>query len=208
MSLAPTKAVEALRSADAALQAMDPRPFPIPCTGLEPVIAGAMLGLDRQDWVFPGLRERIGAVLRSCPVERLADGHAGARPYRFAPVSKSPSTRMLHACGMAATLETERVLCFIGQGSTATGSFHEALNLASQKSLNLIFLCHAWDLDQPDSPLPPQLAASLTELASAHGLSTLSVDGHNAKAVKTAVAKAHKAGGPWLIEARLTRSSP
>ncbi len=196
-------ALEQVRAADVELASADPIPFALPARGLEAVITGGFLGMERTDWVFPGLRERTGAVLRGCPVERLRDGHAGARPYRIAPVTTSAGARMLQACGLAAAGEGS-VLCFIGQGSAATGSFHEALNLAALRSLPVVFLCHAWDLSAPDSPLPPQVAGSLSAKALSFGIQARTVDGGDLSEVYSAVSDARAQDGPAFIEARLT----
>ncbi len=205
MKLSMREALEQVRRADEWLAAANPEPFPVPARGLEAVITGGMLGIERSDWVFPGLRERVGAVLRDCPVERLIKGHAGARPYRMAPVSTSPGARMLHACGMAAAPGNEgAVLCFIGQGSAATGSFHEALNLAALRKLPVIFLCHSWNLEHPEAPLPPQVAGSLTAKALSYGLPATTIDGELITEVLHAVSDARSRSGPSFIEARLT----
>lgn len=194
--------VQDIKSADAALSAADPSPFPLPATGLEAVIAGGFLGMKKTDWIFPGLRERVGGVLRNCPIERLADGHAGARPYRLAPVSTSASTRLLQACGVAMA-DNNSVLCFIGQGAGATGAFYEALNLAALHQLNLIILAHSRDLSAEGSPLAIQVAGGLRSKAAAFGLSTSQVKSTDFTAIQKAVAKARKTGGPHLIEAEI-----
>jgi pyruvate dehydrogenase E1 component alpha subunit len=199
-----SKALSQVKAADAAIQGADPIPFPLPATGLEAVIVGGFTGVEKTDWIFPGLRERVGGVLRNCPVESLIDGHAGARPYRIAPVSTSASTRLLLACGVAMASKENHVLCFVGQGAAATGAFYEALNLAALHQLNLIVLAHSRDLSAEGSPLAPQVAGDLVSKAASFGLGTQSVDGTDAKAVKKAVAKARKSGGPHLIEASLT----
>jgi TPP-dependent pyruvate/acetoin dehydrogenase alpha subunit len=195
-------ALQQIKTADAALQKLNPLPFPLPAAGLEAIIAGGFLGMKKTDWVFPGLRERVGGVLRNCPIERLVDGHAGARPYRMAPVSTSPSTRLLQACGVAMA-ENNAVLCFIGQGAAATGAFYEALNLAALHQLNLVILAHSRDLNADGSPLAPQVAGGLLNKAEAFGLSTTRVQGTDLEAIQNAVEKARKAGGPHLIEAVL-----
>ena len=201
MSLTPT---EQVLEASAFLQTQDPVPFPLPVEGIESLVAGGFSGIEKTDWVFPGLRERIGAVLRSCPVERLVDGHAGARPYRVAPVSTSASTRLLQACGVAMAEEADSaVLCFLGQGAAATGSFYEALNLAALHQLNVIVLTYRRSLSSSDSPLCPQVAGSLASKAESFGISSFTIDGRDFEAVKNAVAKARKTGGPHLIEAVL-----
>ncbi len=203
------KAIQQIQEADQALQASEPIPFPLPAVGLEAVIAGGFLGMEKTDWVFPGLRERVGAVLRNCPVERLVDGHAGARPYRVAPISTAPSTRLLQACGVAMGLTEEdgsaqdHVLCFVGQGAASTGAFYEALNLAGLHQLNLIILAHRRNLSAEESPLAPQVSGDLASKAEAFGLQSPQGDVPSPPAVKKAVTAARKKGGPHLIEALL-----
>lgn len=197
-----SNALQQIKNADAELRGANPLPFPLPAAGLEAIIAGGFLGMKKTDWVFPGLRERIGGVLRNCPIELLVDGHAGVRPYRLAPVSTSPSTRLLQACGVAMA-DNNAVLCFIGQGAAATGAFYEALNLAGLHQLNLVILVHSRDLSAEGSPLAPQVAGGLLNKAEAFGLSATRVSGSDLKAIQKAVEKARKAGGPHLIEAVL-----
>lgn len=177
--------------------------LPLSARGLEAVIAGGFLGLERTDWIVPGLRERVGGVLRKCPLSRLQSPGAGARPYRIAPVSASPANRLLHACGLA--MAGEQVLVFLGQGSASYGAFHEALNLAALHRLDIIFMVSCWDLDHPESPLARQVAGSLTAKALAYGLRSRSVDGGLVTEVLNAVTDARAQGGPHLIEARLVR---
>ena len=198
-------ALHSLRDAEAWLAERSPTPLALPIRGLEAVIAGGFLGMDSVDWIVPGLRERVGAVLRRCPPERLLDGFAGARPYRVAPVSGDAAARMLHACGVAKANPEVAVLCFIGQGSASNGAFHEALNLAALHRLRVVFLAHSWSLDGPESPLSPQVAGNLAAKALAYGVAAHSVDGGLVTEVLSAVADARAHGGPHLIEARLTR---
>ena len=195
--------IETIRQADADLAAAQPLPFPLSSRGLESFIAGGFIGIEKTDWVFPGLRERVGAVLRNCPTDRLVDGHAGARPYRVAPVSTSPSTRLLQACGVAMVHRDEAVLCFIGQGAAATGNFYEALNLAALHELNLIVLARTQDLSGEESPLATQVADDLASKAKSFGIRSTKVDGTNFEAVVEAVSAARQKGGPHLIEAAI-----
>ena len=195
---------EQILEASALLNAQEPTPFPLPVKGLESLIAGGFLGVEKTDWVFPGLRERVGAVLRNCPVERLVNGHEGARPYRVAPVSTSASTRLLQACGIAMAGEpSETVLCFIGQGAAATGPFYEALNLAALHNLNVIILAHQFDLGGKNAPISQQVAGGLAAKAESFGIATSILDGRDFDAVQAAVSSARKAGGPHFIEASL-----
>jgi pyruvate dehydrogenase E1 component alpha subunit len=178
-----------------------------PVRGLEAVIAGGFSGIESRDWVVPGLRERVGGVLRGASVDRLTSSTDGARPYRIAPVTQDPAARMLPACGLALSLAdtAAAVLCFTGQGSASYGAFHEALNMAQLHQLHVIFLCHAWDLDHKESPLARQLGGSMQALALAHGLRPHSVDGGLVTDVLSAVTEARAHTGPSFIEARLER---
>jgi TPP-dependent pyruvate/acetoin dehydrogenase alpha subunit len=199
--MTPAEAIERVRAADAALSDAGPTPFPLPVTGLEAVIAGAVTALGRADWWVPGLRERVGAVLRDAPVERLVDGAAGARPYKVAPPGASPATRALVAVGLADSSDG-CALVHLGIGSASDGALHEALNLAALRDVSVIFLVAVHPLEG-EAPLGPQLAASPCALAAAFGIEAVPVDGNSAQAVHDAVAAAREAGGPHLIEARL-----
>ena len=194
--------VQTLQDADAQLNGLDPIPFPLPLGRRAAAVAGAWTGVEATDWVLPGLRERVGAVVRGCSVERLVDGHAGARPYKVAPVSASPAARALHACGLAMADRERAVLCFLGEGSASYGELHEALNLAALHKLRVLFVVLREDLAAEGSPLAPQLSAKLVELAQAHGVQARGVDGGNAAQVRAAVSEAREGRGPWLIEVR------
>ncbi len=194
-------AIATVLEADAQLNASSPQPFPIPVVGLQAVVAGAVTALDASDWWVPGLRERVGAVLRDVPVERLVDGQAGARPYKVAPPGPGVASRALTAVGLAHA-SGQTTLVHLGTASTADGAFHEALNLAAALKASVIFLVAVHPLDG-DAPIPTQLHAKPSALAAAFGLAASVVDGQDAAAVQEAVAAAKKAGGPHLIEATL-----
>ena len=195
------EAIERIQAAETLLADEAVKPFPVPIAGLEAVVAGALLGLERGDWWVPGLRERVGAVLRDVPLARLVDGLAGARPYKVAPPTPSPALRALHAVGLAAAGNV--ALVHLGIGSTADGSFHEALNLAALLQPNVIFLVAVMPLDSPDAPIGPQLATDPGDVSRSFGLRTVQVDGSSVKAVRDAVSAARKASGPHVLIASL-----
>ena len=201
-----SEAIERVRRADEALASMQPAPAPLPVRGLEAVVAGAVTALDSGDWWVPGLRERAGAVLRGAPVERLVDGTVGARPYKVAPPGTSTVARALTAVGLAHATG-QATLVHLGTGSTADGSFHEALNLAAALDAPVVFLVAVHPL-QGAAPLPRQLHASPAKLAEAFGLAASVVDGNDANAVHDAVTAAKAALRPSLIEATLRPDAP
>jgi len=196
--------LKTLRDADQALGSASALPLPV--HGLEAVVVGAVAALDAGDWWVPGLRERVGAVLRGVPVERLVDTTAGARPYKVAPSGPDTATRALTAVGLAHATG-QPCLVHLGTASTADGSFHEALNLAAALQAPVVFLVAVHPLTGA-APLPKQLHASPTALAAAFGLDTATVDGNDAAAVHQAVADAHARARPSLIEAQLRPDAP
>jgi len=195
-------AITQLQDADSALNQANPTPFPLPVAGLEAVVGGAVLALSRSDWWVPGLRERVGAVLRDVPVERLVDGFRGARPYRVAPPTASPALRALYAVGLSVADRGRHVLVHLGVGSASDGAFYEALNLTVLLQPSVIYLVALHHLT--DGTLGPHIAVTPAEMAKAFGIPAQVVDGASIVAVHDAVAQAKAAGGPHLIEARLT----
>jgi TPP-dependent pyruvate/acetoin dehydrogenase alpha subunit len=199
--VSPTKGTLAqLEEASQALEALGPKPFPLPLGNMGPVVAGAFSGMKKGDWVVCGMRERVGATLRGCGVERLVDGGAGARPYKVAPSSEAPGARALHAVGIALA-EGAPVLCLLGAASAASGSFHEAMNAAALTGAPAIFVVALTELPD-DAPVGRQIAASPADLAKAAGLASKKIK-NTVTAVKTAVSKARESGEPTLIEVRI-----
>lgn len=192
--------MSALLDADARLNALSPRPFPLPLGRLAGALEGAVAGFGKKGWLVLGPRERIAATLRGAPVERLLDAHAGARPYKLAPCSSAPGSRALHAVGLALATG-EPTLCVLGLASAASGALHEALNLAALTRAPVIFVLAIHALPA-DAPVGPQLAASPADLAAAFGLATARAAA-TATAVADAVAAALASGAPTLIEAIL-----
>jgi len=191
---------QTLVHAEAALAGLSPVPYPLPLGPLAPVVEGGFKGMKKTDWVVTGMRERIGAVLRGCSPERLVNGYAGARPYKLAPVSDAPGTRALHAVGLALGSQAP-VLCFLGMASSASGSFHEALNAATLTNAPVIFLVSIMPLGD-DAPVGPQLATTPAKLAEAFGMHVVEASPH-IKDIQTAVSKARKNGKPSLIQVLL-----
>jgi 2-oxoisovalerate dehydrogenase E1 component len=110
------------------------------------------------------------------------------------------------------------VLCFFGDGSTNTGSFHEALNMGSTLlgGLPIVYICenNRYGMSVPfcDKSVPEAGCASkvndVAVRASSYGMDSVIVDGMDVlavrEAVQKAVAKARK-GEPMLIEAKTYR---
>ena len=189
-----------LRDAEATLAGLAPVPYTLPLGPLAPVVEGGFQGMKKTDWIVTGIRERVGVVLRGCSPERLVNAYAGARPYKLAPVSDAPGTRALHAVGLALG-SAAPVLCFLGTASSASGSFHEALNAACLTNAHVIFLVSVMPLGD-DAPVGPQLSTTPADLAKAFDMHVIDAK-PNANDVQVAVSNARKSGQPTLIQVLL-----
>ena len=100
-------------------------------------------------------------------------------------------------------------VCFFGDGATAEGGFHEALNLASLWQVPVIFVCqnNLYGLSQPWEKTAYK--CELSYRASTYNMPAECVDGMDAIAVyqaaKKAVDHARAGGGPSFIEAKTYR---
>ncbi len=194
-------ALHQLAAAEADLAAAGALPFPLPLGDLAPAVAGAFGGMKKSEWAVVGPRERVGAVLRGCPVSRLVDPATGARPYKLAPASDAPGSRALHAVGLALGSGAP-TLCMLGQASAASGALHEAFNTAMLTGAPVVFLLTTRVLGD-DAPVGRQLAANPVALAEAHGLWTVSVS-NDVDEVREAVSAARTNEGPSLVHVRLS----
>ncbi|MFC1931650.1 thiamine pyrophosphate-dependent dehydrogenase E1 component subunit alpha [Chloroflexota bacterium] len=95
-------------------------------------------------------------------------------------------------------------LCFFGDGASNRGVFHEALNLASLRKINTVFICcnNQYALSTPVDRgcANPDISAR----AIAYDMPGYRVDGTDVvavyEAVKSAVERARKGEGPSLVE--------
>lgn len=105
---------------------------------------------------------------------------------------------------------TEQVaVCFFGDGATAEGSFHEAMNLASLWQAPVIFVCqnNLYGLSQPWHATAHN--CDLARRAQSYNMPGTCVDGMDAievyRAVKEAVDLARAGEGPSFVEAKTYR---
>ncbi len=96
-------------------------------------------------------------------------------------------------------------LCFFGDGSTNIGAFHEALNLASQWRLPVIFVCEN-NLYGEYSPIATTTPVErLADRADSYAMAKAQLDGNDVgsvhEGIAAAVERARSGGGPTLVEA-------
>jgi pyruvate dehydrogenase E1 component alpha subunit len=126
-------------------------------------------------------------------------------------VSMLPDMALV-ATGMAMTFKMRReprvALTFFGEGSTAAGQWHEAMNFAGIHRPPAVFVLENNGFAY-STPNELEFAVDPVERAHTYGFEGLTVDGNDVEAVFEAVAaatdRARSGGGPTLIECRTMR---
>ncbi len=111
---------------------------------------------------------------------------------------------------LAFKLRGERrvAMTFFGEGSTANGQWHEAMNLAGIQRLPVVFMLENNQFAY-STPNELEFAVDPVKRARTYGFGGLSVDGNDVEAVFAAAAeaveRAREGEGPTLIECRTMR---
>jgi len=114
-------------------------------------------------------------------------------------------------CALAFRIREERRVAvgWFGEGASARGDCHEAMNLAGVRKLPVVFVC---DNNQWAYSTPTHLeyaCETLADRAQAYGFEGVVVDGTDVLAVyrevKRAIEKAREGGGPTMIESLTLR---
>ena len=101
------------------------------------------------------------------------------------------------------------VVCFLGDGSTNQGTFHEGVNLAACWGLPLIYVIENNLYAEKTRITDTCQLANLAERGAAYGVPSVVVDGNDVmavyEAVGEAVARARKGQGPTVVECKTYR---
>jgi len=195
-------------------------------TGQEAVAAGVSQAMNDDDYVFTTYRGHNHVLARGTPMtpvmaellgreNGLMHGKGGSM--HLLDVSRGIlgayaiiGAQLVIANGAAWSAKyrgTGQVtVCFLGDGATNIGAFHEALNLAAIWELPVVFICENnqyMEYTPIGSVTPvPRLAA---DRAASYGLEGIVVDGNDVEAVyetaQAAISRARGNEGPSLIEA-------
>jgi acetoin:2,6-dichlorophenolindophenol oxidoreductase subunit alpha len=197
--------------------------------GQEAVSVGACFALRKDDYITSTHRGHGDVIAKGCDVKYMfAELYGRSTGYckgkggsmHIADFSQGiigatgiVSGSLPTAPGIALSIKmrgTDQVaLCFFGEGATAEGGFHEALNLSALWQAPIIFVCHnnLYGLSQPWERTAKE--CDLPSRAATYGISGISVDGMDViavyRAVEEAVSRARAGGGPSLVEARTYR---
>jgi len=116
------------------------------------------------------------------------------------------------AAGVALAFTVRReprvALTLFGEGTLATGEFHEGANLAAVLRLPVVLVC--WNNQFAYStPLAREVAGPIVARMAGYGMTSSAVDGNDVLAVyaatKEAVERARAGGGPTFIECQTMR---
>src|SRR5215216_5630132 len=126
-------------------------------------------------------------------------------------VSMLPDMALV-ACGLAVAFQMRRerraAMTWFGDGATANGQWHEAMNIAGIRQLPMVFVLenNQWAYSTPNDR---EFAVDPVERAAGYGFPGVKVDGNDVEAVFDAAAvaceRARGGGGPTLIEAETMR---
>ena len=112
------------------------------------------------------------------------------------------------ALGFTIRRESRVVMAFFGEGTLATGEFHEGANLAAVLRLPLVLVC--WNNQFAYStPVHREVAGPLADRMTGYGIASSSIDGNDVLAVydaaRRAVDRARTGEGPSFLECRTMR---
>jgi acetoin:2,6-dichlorophenolindophenol oxidoreductase subunit alpha len=195
-------------------------------TGQEAVAAGVSQAMNDDDYMFVTYRGHNHVLARGTPMtpvmaellgreNGLMHGKGGSM--HLLDVSRGVmgayaivGAQLVVANGAAWSAKyrgTGQVtVCFLGDGATNIGAFHEALNLAAVWQLPVIFVCEN-NQYMEYTPIGSVTAVRrpAADRATSYGLEPIVVDGNDVEAVyhtaQTAIARARAGDGPSLIEA-------
>ena len=207
--------------------------FHIGCAGHEAVqIAAAKQLSNTSDYSYPYYRDlafvlTMGMTAREIMLNVLSKAsdpnsggrqmpmHYGHKGLNIVSQSSPTGTQFLQAVGTAHALKYQGakdvvVYCSSGEGTTAQGTYHEALNWAAKERLPVVFLIQ--DNKYAISVhIDEQLAgASVSKISSGYdGLHVDEVDGLNYResfrVLQAATARARRGDGPTVIDAQVVR---
>lgn len=184
--------------------------------GQEAVSVGMGYAMRPEDIFCPYYRDQGAMLIRGVKMEELLAYWGGDErgndfqgPRQDFPIAVPVASQCLHATGCAYAVkyrkEQRAVVTTVGDGGTSKGDFYEALNIAGEWNLPVVFVINnnQWAISVP---LTAQThSKTLAQKAIAAGFEGLQVDGNDVIAMREVVAraleKARSGKGPTLIEA-------
>jgi acetoin:2,6-dichlorophenolindophenol oxidoreductase subunit alpha len=195
-------------------------------TGQEAVAAGVSQAMNADDYTFTTYRGHNHVLARGTPMtpvmaellgreNGLMHGKGGSMhlldvSHGILGAYAIIGAQLVIANGSAWSAQyrgTKQVtVCFLGDGATNIGAFHEALNLAAVWKLPVIFICENNQyMEYTAIGTVTAVPRPAADRAASYGLEPVVIDGNDVEAVyhtaQAAIARARDGGGPSLIEA-------
>ncbi len=208
-----------------AMQRQGKLSFYLKSRGEEAVSVAQALAIRKTDMVFPTYRQQGVLIARDYPMKRMmcqclsnaGDPSLGrqmptmysSREYGFFSISGNLGTQFIQAVGWAMASAYKRrddlAMAYIGDGSTAEGDFHYALNFASTYRAPVILniVNNQWAISSFQGIAGGQ-SKTFASRGLGYGLASLRVDGNDFLAVyavtRWAAERARRGGGATVIE--------
>ncbi len=197
--------------------------------GQEGVAVGAVYAADKDDLIMSNHRGHSHCIAKDADVRRMmcellgresgfCKGMGGSMHIVDIDSNNYGANGIIGpsisiATGIALALKKDRknkiILDFFGDGTSNTGTFHEALNMAALWKLPIVYICenNMYGMSTPASKTVS--VPDIADRAAAYGFSGVVVDGNDVfavmDAVHEAVERARRGDGPTLIEAKTYR---
>lgn len=200
--------------------------------GEEAVAAGVLDLIAPEDNVVATYREHGHALLKGisaraimaemfgksggCSKGRGGSMHLFSREHHFFGGNAIVASGVPHAVGLALAAkmrgENKITVCFFGDGATAEGEFHEAINLAALWKLPVLFCCENNLYAMGTALHRHQAQTDLAKKASCYKVSSTTVDGMNVYDVyaktREAIQIIRSTQEPFFIEFKTYRFRP
>jgi pyruvate dehydrogenase E1 component alpha subunit len=193
-----------------------------PCTGHEATHVGVAAAMRADDVLVPVYREYGTQLWRGVTMTEILTYWAGdERGNDFAtaredfPWCVPIGSQSPHAAGIAMAFKVRGqprcAVCFIGDGGTSQGAFHEAVNMAGAQKLAVVYVIvnNGWAISVPANE--QTAAQTFAQKGLGNGVPGVQVDGNDMlgvrKVMEDALARARAGDGPTVVEAVTYRLS-
>ncbi|HTQ35501.1 MAG TPA: pyruvate dehydrogenase (acetyl-transferring) E1 component subunit alpha [Steroidobacteraceae bacterium] len=193
-----------------------------PCTGHEATHVGVAAAMRAEDVAVPVYREYGTLLWRGVTMTEILTYWAGdERGNDFAasredfPWCVPIGSQSPHAAGIAMAFKVRGqprcAVCYIGDGGTSQGAFHEAVNLAGAQCLPVVYVIvnNGWAISVPARE--QTAAQTFAQKGLGNGVPGVQVDGNDVlgvrKVMEEALARARAGDGPTVVEAVTYRLS-
>jgi TPP-dependent pyruvate/acetoin dehydrogenase alpha subunit len=185
--------------------------------------------LNEQDFIGPSHRELPASVGKGVPLKAIFAQilaravspdrgkshpcHYGYAPLRVLTPASTVAAQYVVATGVALAYKLQKngnvAIAYTGDGGTARGDFHEALNFGAVHDQPIVYIIQN-NLWAESVPLHLQTRlTNLSDRAKAYGMPGVTIDGNDVievyETASAAITRAREGGGPTLIEGKTYR---